>query len=108
MNFIELEDKMVNLERVSSITILHDKIALDMDCVAEVKGTNAPKLISYYMYCLNPAKNSSKIFDNEYTKENFIQYENILINRNHISAIKFVNDTFRVIFNLSHSTTSYG
>ena len=107
MKFVEFEDKNINLEHVSSITILKNKIALDMDCVAEVKDNQGQKMISYYVYC----SKQFNVTENEYVKNNFIEYNginHIYINLDHISVIKYIKDKNRIIVNLSHSTTSAG
>jgi len=105
MKFVKADDKLVNLEHVSSITVLPDKLALDLSCVAEIDSNGEKRLISYYAYC---HKNMSNILNHEYVKENFIRANKVLVNKNHISVIKFVDSSKRVIFNLSHSVTSAG
>lgn len=106
MRFIEADDKLVNLEHVSSITILTDKLALDLSCVAEIKDdTGNNRVISYYAYCHSGTK---EVLENEYVLYNFLRAGNVLINKNHISVIKFIPRTKRVVFNLSHSVTSAG
>jgi len=105
MIFVEADDKLVNLEHVSSINILPDKLALDLSCVAEINSNGEKRLISYYAYSHN---NITNILNHDYVKKNFIKANGVLINKNHISVIKFVDSLKRVIFNLSHSVTSAG
>lgn len=106
MNFVKVNDKYVNLEHVSSITKLPNRLALDMDCNSEVKKDGESKLISYYAYC--DIKNAKQVLNHKYVLKNFIKAKNILINKNHITVVKFSPKKLRVIFNLSHSTTSAG
>jgi len=103
MNFIQANDKFVNLEHVSSITLLKNRLALDMDCPVEVED----KIISYYAYMdWTDKQDETDILNHTYVKSMFIKHEKVLININHITSIKFVSDKMRIIFNLSHSTTS--
>jgi hypothetical protein len=110
MYFIQANDKLVNLEHVSSINLLGNRMALDLDTPVEL---DSGKIISYYAYSDYTVENDASgckanILANEYVKENFIISNNTLININHIAAIKQVDKTLRVIFNLSHSVTSTG
>jgi len=103
MNFIQANDKFVNLTHVSSITLLHNRLALDMNCPVEVDN----KIISYYAYMdWTDKQDETDILNNSYVQAMFIKHEKVLININHITSIKFVSEKMRIIFNLSHSTTS--
>ena len=101
MNFVKVKDKLINLEHVSSFNILDNRVAFDFDCPVELKD----KTISYYAY---GDLSNIDLLNNEYIIQNFIIYNSVRINRNHITAIKFEEDKNRVIINLSHSVTSYG
>ena len=108
MNFVQANDKLINLEHVSSINLLKDRMAFDLDSPVELDNG---KIISYYAYDNYNDDKSTKekvLFCNTYVHENFIRHNDTLINKNHISAVKFIDKTLRVVFNFSHSVTSVG
>lgn len=104
MNFIKANDKFINLEHVSSINLLDNRIAYDMDCPVEL---DSGKIISYYAYHDHKDDSSiNELLNHPYIKENFNIHGDILVNMTQVSAIKFVEEKLRIIYNFSHSTTS--
>lgn len=121
--FFHTSDKMVNLEKVSNINILGDKMRIvfnmcypiEMETYCKANKRKVKKMISDYVYWDATNKDSfdymtENLYKNAYFSTNFLQgsdYNNNLsyINLNHVSSIKFCEDKARVIFNLSHSVS---
>lgn len=112
-SFFWANDVLVNLKNVSNINMLNTlRVVFNMNYTIEMKSRNDAKLISDYVYWdakntdeLN--KNLSNLDSNEYIRENFLSIEgqSILINKNEISSVKFMERQNRIIFNLSHPVT---
>lgn len=112
-SFFWANDVLVNLKNVSNINMLNTlRVVFNMNYTIEMKSRNDAKLISDYVYW--DAKNAdelnqnlSDLGSNEYIRENFLSIEgqSILINKNEISSVKFMERQNRIIFNLSHPVT---
>lgn len=114
--FIRTNDRLVNLNNVSNINVLHNsnRIVFNMNYNIQM-GTyddKKRKLISDYVYWDGVNKsdflqNLVYLNDNKFFKDNFIdQIDGIgYINVNEISSIKLAEKKCRVIFNLSHPVT---
>lgn len=112
MNFIQADNKLVNIETVSSINFLNNRVAFDFNTPVEL---DSGKIISYYAYAdfnsdMGRKEYIEKLLKNSYIDENFIDTNTGLINLKQVTAIKFEESSqvYRVIFNLSHSVTSVG
>lgn len=112
MNFIQADNKLVNIETVSSINFLNNRVAFDFNAPVEL---DSGKIISYYAYADFNSDSErkeyiEKLLQNSYIDENFIDTNTGLINLKQVTAIKFEESSqgYRVIFNLSHSVTSVG
>jgi len=104
MNFIKANDKFINLEHVSSINMLKNRIAYDMDCPVEL---DSGKIISYYAYHDHDNDGAEEeLLNHPYIKDNFNVHGDILVNMQQVAAIKFAPEKLRIIYNFSHSTTS--
>lgn len=102
-------NKSLNLKKVSNVNIVKNRIVFNMNYSVDI---NNSRLISDYVYWdSNDAYGlNSKIkqlSQNKYFIENFITkpFQDGFINMNEISSVKFEDNKFRVIFNLSHPVT---
>ena len=114
MNFLQTNDRIINLKNVSNINIIRDKnrIVFNLNYNIQILTEQSTKLISDYVYwdainAENLKQNLDHLKLNSYFIENFIEEVNDsgYININEISSIKFSEKKFRVIFNLSHPVT---
>lgn len=105
MNFIQANDKFINLEQVASINMLKGRIAYDMSCPVEL---DSGKIISYYAYNDHDKNDNAEkeLLNHPYVKKHFNIHGDILVNMKQVAAIKFVREKLRIIYNFSHSTTS--
>lgn len=103
MKFIKANDKIINLQNVSSVNFLPNRIAFDFNCPVQL---DSGKLISYYAY--DDKGKKEDLLKNTFVKSEFIQYSHGLINKNNICAIKYIDRQNRIVINFSHSTTSAG
>jgi hypothetical protein len=106
--FINVSDKILNLQNVSNINIVKDRIIFNLNYPVNINSGN--KQISDYVYWdgnSNDLKARQIVFlSNNYFKNNFIEKINDgYININCISSVKFIDDKKRVIFNLNHPVT---
>ncbi len=113
MKFLELNDRIVNLQNVSNINILENRIVFNMNYSIELNGSYEKKLISDYVYFnarndqdMNQMK--MELLKNNYIGDNFIKHNNGFVNTNCISSMKFADKKLRTIFNLSHPITFKG
>lgn len=102
--FVTVSDKVVNLKNVSNINIVGSRIIFNMNYNINI-GQN--KFISDYVYwegTQDDLKARLKILNcNHYFVSNFIEkVNNGYVNINEISSMKLLENTHRVIFNLSH------
>lgn len=114
--FLQTNDRIVNLKNVSNINILNDKnrIVFNLNYNIEMPSNswNSSKMISDYVYwdAISNAdleQNITHILRMPYFIENFISSNdnNVFINLNEISSVKFSEKKTRVIFNLSNPVT---
>ncbi|QAU04523.1 hypothetical protein Va1_203 [Vibrio phage Va1] len=112
--FILANDVVVNLENVSNVNLVpnRNRIVFNMNYSIQMKHYGHKSLISDYVYW--DAKDSNeytrnliKLKENEhFQREFFAKPKNDgFINVNEISSIKFLEDSRRIIFNLSHQVT---
>lgn len=105
---------MVNLENVSNINLVPNKnrIVFNMNYSIQMNRYGTKSLISDYVYW--DAKNSNEYTKNlielkeneHFQREFFAKPRNDgFINVNEISSIKFLDDSRRIIFNLSHQVS---
>jgi len=109
-SFIKTNDRLVNLQNVSNINIVHDtqRVVFNMNYSIEIEKHNNTKMISDYVYL--DTRNSKdfenaliELYDNQYIKDNFLSHDTGYINIHEISSVKFSEQKNRVIFNLSHN-----
>lgn len=114
--FLKTKDIIVNLENVSNINIIKNqrRIVFNMNYNIQINcGPHGEgKFISDYVYWnANSDKEFSdnliKLNENDFFIREFIHKpkKDGYINVNEISSIKFIENRFRVIFNLSHPVT---
>lgn len=111
--FIETPDHIVNLANVSNINVLRDtfRIVFNMNYFIDLGTQSGLKRISDYVYW--DAKSEDEFLDhldylkhNSFFDNNFLDHPNsAYVNKNEISSVKFDDNKFRVIFNLSHPVT---
>ena len=103
--FITIDNKLVNLERVSNIRVVKksNKIFFNMNYSIQIDN----KMISDYievnydeLHKLSMTIASLQL--NEYIQENFISYYGGLINKNCVSSIKPELDRLKICINLSN------
>ena len=106
MEFIQVNNKYINVKHISSITVLKDRVAFDMDTPIELDNG---RLISFYAYQdIYDDDVVSNMLNQDYIVYNFIKHKNVLININHVISVKFIEKTNRIVVNLSHSlNTTY-
>lgn len=112
--FVKANDRIINLNNVSNINILHDRnrIVFNLNYNIEIDTSYKTKYISDYVYwdsedTQTMANNLHDLSKIKYFCDNFIDQvnDNGFININEISSIKFIDRKNRVIFNLSHPVT---
>ena len=114
--FLQTNDRTINLRNVSNINILHasNRIVFNLNYNIEIPNATCAgtKLISDYVYwdavdAQDQQENISRLLANEYLAENFLRdsSNNVFVNMNEISSIKYSEKKHRVIFNLSHPVT---
>jgi hypothetical protein len=110
--FIQTSSRLVSLKNVSNINVIEkeNRIVFNMNYNIEIEKRGEYRLISDYVYwdLLNAddcQRALSVIKKNRYFVDNFITYENVSVNINEISSMKFSDKKLRVIFNLSHPIT---
>ena len=114
--FLQTNDRTINLRNVSNINILHtsNRIVFNLNYNIEITNTTCTgtKLISDYVYWVavdahDLKENISRLLANEYFVKNFMRdsSNNVFVNINEISSIKYSEKKHRVIFNLSHPVT---
>ncbi len=114
--FLQTNDRTINLRNVSNINILHasNRIVFNLNYNIEIPNTTCTgtKLISDYVYwdavdAHDLKENISRLLVNEYFVKNFMRdsSNNVFVNINEISSIKYSEKKHRVIFNLSHPVT---
>lgn len=114
--FLQTNDRVINLKKVSNINILKDRkrivfnLNYQIEIVTDFDGYS--KYISDYVYWDSISQrdledNLKYLQKSEYFQENFLKQKNGdgFININEISSIKFSDKKNRVIFNLSHPIT---
>ena len=114
--FLQTNDRTINLRNVSNINILHtsNRIVFNLNYNIEIPNatSDGTKLISDYVYwdavdAHDLKENISRLLNNEYFEKNFLgdSSNNVFVNLNEISSIKYSEKKHRVIFNLSHPVT---
>ena len=114
--FLQTNDRTINLRNVSNINILHasNRIVFNLNYNIEIPNTTCTgtKLISDYVYydavdARDLKDNISRLLVNEYFVKNFMRdsSNNVFVNINEISSIKYSEKKHRVIFNMSHPVT---
>lgn len=103
---IKVNDLILNLQNVSNIVILHNRIVFNMNYMICIKTAYGDKYISDYVYWDSDVKtNLDSLYKNKYIQDNFIIINKHLINKNAISTIKFLQNQLRVVFNMNHTVT---
>lgn len=112
--FILANDVVVNLENVSNVNLVpnRNRIVFNMNYSIQMKHYGHKSLISDYVYwdakdSKEYTRNLISLKENEhFQREFFAKPKNDgFINVNEISSIKFLDDSRRIIFNLSHQVT---
>lgn len=98
--FIEVENKLVNLDNVSSIIEHDDKVVFNLNYAVEVSTKKGLKDLPNYVYSkdLNIVENNLKKLND------FIHFGRIHINKDNISYVKFDDENLRVIVSFACST----
>lgn len=107
---IKVNDLVLNLQNVSNIVVLHNRIVFNLNYTICIKTSYGDKYISDYVYWdsntdSNTESNVDSLYKNKYIQDNFIIINKHLINKNAISTIKFLQSQLRVVFNMNHTVT---
>lgn len=105
--FIQTADRLVNLQNVSSINVVNNRIIFNMNYYIEIEHRGVYKNVSDYAYYdlmsrVHLEDALDVIRNNKYYKDNFITYDTVSVNKNEISSIKISEKKKRIIFNMSH------
>lgn len=109
--FFEANSITVNLKNVSNVNLIPGKrIIFNMNYTIGIPRGDKTKYISDYVYWDAGSRdeymdNLESLKRNPYVNLNFLSYNDVMINTNEISSVKFDELKSRVIFNLSHPVT---